>query len=39
MSKAAKKPWRKPEVKSMSAGSAEHKAKNGNDGSGGQTAS
>jgi hypothetical protein len=32
-----KKIWRKPEVKLMSAGSAEHKALPGNDGAGGQT--
>jgi hypothetical protein len=35
----AKKIWRKPEIKTMSAGSAENKAKPGNDGAGGQTAS
>jgi hypothetical protein len=35
----AKKMWRKPEVKTMTAGSAETKAKPGNDGNGGQTAS
>jgi len=35
----AKKLWRKPEVKTMTAGSAETKAKPGNDGNGGQTAS
>ena len=35
----SKKVWRKPEVKRISAGSAENHINNGNDGSGGQTAS
>lgn len=34
-----KKVWRKPEVKTMTAGSAEAKVNPGNDGGGGQTAS
>lgn len=36
---AAKKPWRKPIVKTLEAGSAENKANPGNDGAGGHTGS
>jgi hypothetical protein len=35
----AKKPWRKPIVKTLKAGAAEHGANPGNDGNGGHTGS